>query len=69
MQGLDHIIMVKERLLKMPAGRNMMVLPLHSQLPAGDQRSAFARPPAGLRKVLYFLQLVNNLFVFGLAVL
>lgn len=50
--GLDHIIMVKERLLKMPGGRNMMVLPLHSQLPAGDQRSAFARAPAGLRKVV-----------------
>eukprot|EP00250_Pteridium_aquilinum_P016365 c23068_g1_i2 orf=55-3354(+) len=50
--GLDHIIMVKERLQKMPGGRNMIILPLHSQLPAGEQRSAFARAPAGLRKVV-----------------
>lgn len=28
-----------------------MLVPLHSQLPAGDQRAAFAQPPVGLRKV------------------
>ncbi|KAI5084872.1 hypothetical protein GOP47_0001041 [Adiantum capillus-veneris] len=50
--GLDHIIMVKERLLKMPGGRRLMILPLHSQIPAGEQRSAFARAPIGLRKVV-----------------
>ncbi|KAH7388402.1 hypothetical protein KP509_16G074200 [Ceratopteris richardii] len=50
--GLDHIIMIKERLQKMPAGKKMIILPLHSQLPAGEQRAAFTRAPAGLRKVI-----------------
>lgn len=50
--GLDHIIMVRDRLQKMPSSRSMMVLPLHSQLPAGEQRAAFARAPPGLRKVV-----------------
>lgn len=43
--------MIRDRLLKVRASRFMMIVPLHSQLPAGEQRAAFARAPSGLRKV------------------
>ena len=29
------------------------VLPLHSMVPAADQRRVFLRPPAGVRKVMH----------------
>lgn len=45
--------MVRDRLLKSPASRFLMLVPLHSQLPAGEQRAAFSRAPLGLRKVRY----------------
>ncbi|CAM6094943.1 unnamed protein product [Calypogeia fissa] len=50
--GWDTIAMVRERLLKMPWSRALMLVPLHSQLPAGEQRAAFAQAPIGVRKVV-----------------
>ncbi|KAG6555589.1 hypothetical protein Mapa_002824 [Marchantia paleacea] len=50
--GWDTIAIVREKLLKTPLSRGLMLVPLHSQLPAGEQRAAFARPPPGIRKVV-----------------
>ncbi|XP_024382865.1 uncharacterized protein [Physcomitrium patens] len=50
--GWDTITIVRDRLLKVRASRFMMIVPLHSQLPAGEQRAAFARAPFGMRKVV-----------------
>ncbi|KAG0582274.1 hypothetical protein KC19_3G048000 [Ceratodon purpureus] len=50
--GWDTISIVRDRLLKVHASRFMMVVPLHSQLPAGEQRAAFSRAPSGMRKVV-----------------
>lgn len=50
--GLDHIITVKDRLQKSHLSKKMIILPLHSLLPAGEQRAAFARAPSGLLKVV-----------------
>jgi HrpA-like RNA helicase len=50
-QDRDTIAMVRERLLELPGSRALMLLPLHSQLPAREQRAAFTQPPVGVRKV------------------
>ncbi|KAL2610736.1 hypothetical protein R1flu_029309 [Riccia fluitans] len=50
--GWDTINIVREKLLKTPLLRSLMLVALHSQLPAGEQRAAFARPPPGVRKVV-----------------
>ena len=57
-QGWDTISVVRDRLLKVRASRFMMIVPLHSQLPAGEQRAAFARAPSGMRKVIIFSLLI-----------
>eukprot|EP00249_Psilotum_nudum_P014976 c25101_g1_i1 orf=2-2593(+) len=50
--GWDSITAVRDQLLKMPASRNMMIVPLHSQLPGGEQRAAFTRAPINMRKIV-----------------
>ncbi|KAL3690709.1 hypothetical protein R1sor_004360 [Riccia sorocarpa] len=50
--GWDTINIVRDKLLKTPLFRSLMVVAVHSQLPAGEQRAAFARPPPGMRKVV-----------------
>eukprot|EP01018_Ginkgo_biloba_P032353 Gb_17113 [translate_table: standard] len=50
--GWDIISAVKDRLIRMPASRGMTIVPLHSQLPAGEQRAVFALPSPGTRKVV-----------------
>jgi len=59
-QGWDTISVIRERLLKVRVSRFMMIVPLHSQLPAGEQRAAFARAPSGMRKVRMFALLLCN---------
>lgn len=51
--GWDTIVAVRDRLQKLPSSRHMMVVPLHSQLPSGEQRAAFSRTPSGLRKASF----------------
>ena len=51
--GWDEIIRLKEKLgshLDFSTSR-YQVLPLHSMVPAADQRKIFVRPPPGVRKV------------------
>jgi len=54
--GLKEIQTLQELLLSSPAyGREphrSWVLPLHSSVPPEDQRKAFLRPPAGIRKII-----------------
>lgn len=64
--------MVRDRLLKSPASQFLMLVPLHSQLPAGEQRAAFSRAPLGLRKVRFLtflkVQLWRRVLLFWLMI-
>jgi hypothetical protein len=52
MQGWDEIMRLKDLLEAIPGfSARHQVLPLHSMVPAADQRRVFLRPPAGVRKV------------------
>lgn len=53
--GWDEIIRLKEQLegrQSALSGSKYMVLPLHSMVPAADQRKVFKRPPVGVRKIV-----------------
>lgn len=53
--GWDEIIRLKEQLegrQSALSGSKYMVLPLHSMVPAAEQRKVFKRPQAGVRKVV-----------------
>ena len=52
LQGWDEIMRLKDLLEAIGRfGARHQVLPLHSMVPAADQRRVFLRPPAGVRKV------------------
>ena len=53
--GWDEIIRLKDQLEAPSSGFNRSrysVLPLHSMVPAADQRKVFVRPQLGVRKVV-----------------
>lgn len=53
--GWDEITRLRERLLAHPVlgdERTALLLPLHSMVPAADQRRVFARAPPGVRKIV-----------------
>ena len=53
--GWDEIIRLKDQLEAPSSGLNRSrysVLPLHSMVPAADQRKVFVRPPVGVRKIV-----------------
>ena len=52
--GWDEIIRLKDSLERKPAfsSSRYRILPLHSMVPAADQRRVFVRPPVGVRKIV-----------------
>lgn len=53
--GWDEIIRLKDQLESPSSGfarARYSVLPLHSMVPAADQRRVFVRPPPGVRKIV-----------------
>lgn len=53
--GWDEIIRLKDQLEAPSSGfprARYSVLPLHSMVPAADQRKVFVRPPFGVRKIV-----------------
>ena len=53
--GWDEIIRLKDQLEAPSSGfgrGRYSVLPLHSMVPAADQRKVFVRPPPGVRKLV-----------------
>ena len=52
--GWDEIIRLKDALERKPAfsSSRYHILPLHSMVPAADQRRVFLRPPLGVRKII-----------------
>ena len=53
--GWDEIIRLKDQLESPSSGfarGRYSVLPLHSMVPAADQRRVFVRPPPGVRKIV-----------------
>ena len=53
--GWDEIIRLKDQLEAPSSGfsrSRYSVLPLHSMVPAADQRKVFVRPPPGVRKIV-----------------
>ena len=52
--GWDEIIRLKDSLERKPAfsSSRYRILPLHSMVPAADQRRVFVRPPVGVRKII-----------------
>lgn len=53
--GWDEIIRLKEQLENKQSalsGSKYSILPLHSMVPAAEQRKVFKRPPVGVRKIV-----------------